>query len=168
MKSGNVGGGTEKAQVVESFQEGDVVGLTAAAIRRREFSNMTPRLLYEIGQPNEFLVVHAFETEKDGPCISLLPCCTVFLDRERGGKKRCTGHPAALFEKKDFKRMAKKGDKSSSIHLPFMLLPLLGINWEEDEQNPSFKFHALGKELLKVDGPIAKLLKNLAEENNAL
>lgn len=167
MDSGNVGGETGEAQAVDSFQEGDVVALTAAAIRRREFSNMTPRLLYEIGHPNEFLVMHVFETEKQGQCISLYPCCTVFLDREKSGKKRCTGHPAALFEKKGMKRMPRKGDKSSSLHLPFIPIPLAGVDWEEDENSPVFKVHGLGKEV-KITGPFAKLLKKIAEENNLL
>jgi hypothetical protein len=63
--------------------------------------------------------------------------------------------------------MPKKGDKSSSIHLPFMHYALAGIHWEEDETNPAIKANILGKEL-SLTGPIAKMLKNLAEENNIL
>lgn len=166
-KSGNVQR-EEKPQVSEvpQFQEGDVVCLTPAAIRRSGISNMTPRVLYEIGHPNEFVVFHVFEDPKEGPCVSLLPCCSVFEDRKTG-KKRCTGHPAVHFEKKSVKRMPKKGDKSSSIHLPWMQVALAGIHWEEDETNPALKVNILGKEV-SLTGPAAKLVKSLAEDNNFL
>lgn len=166
-KSGNVHR-EEKPKVSEipQFKEGDVVSLTAAAIRRSGISNMTPRVLYEIGHPNEFVVFHVFEDAKDGACISLLPCCGIFKDREKG-KDRCGGHSALHFEKKGVKRAPKKGDKSSSIHLPFMQYAMAGINWEDDENSPTLKAHILGKEI-SLTGPFAKLLKTLAEENNVL
>lgn len=166
-KSGNVRR-EEKTKVEEipQFQEGDIVSLTPAAIRRSGVSNMTPRLLYEIGHPNEFVVFDVFEDKELGPCISLLPCCSIFEDRS-SNKKRCGGHPAIHFEKRSQKRLPKKGDKSSSIHLPFMQYALAGINWEEDENNPALKAHVLGKEV-SLTGPIAKLLKQLAEDNNVL
>jgi len=156
-----------KAQEIPQFQEGDVVSLTAAAIRRSGASNMTPKLLYEIGHPNEFVVFDVFEDKEYGPCISLLPCCSIFEDRGGNKEKRCGGHPAIHFEKKSQKRMPKKGDKSSSIHLPFMQMALAGINWEEDDSNPALKAHILGKEV-SLTGPIAKMLKQLAEDNNVL
>lgn len=166
-KSGNVQREEKaKAEAIPQFQEGDVVCLTAAAIRRSGISNMTPRVLYEIGHPNEFVVFHSFDDEKMGPCVSLLPCCSVFEERKTG-KKRCTGHPAVHFEKKSHKRMPKKGDKSTSIHLPFMQVALAAINWEEDESNPALKANVLGKEIA-LTGPLAKLLKGIAEENNIL
>jgi hypothetical protein len=166
-KTGNVRR-EQKASVEEipQFTQGDVISLTAAAIRRSGISNMTPRVLYEIGHPNEFVVFDAFDDPVEGPCVSLLPCCTIYEDRKTG-KKRCTGHPAVHFEKKSTKRLPKKGDKSSSIHLPFMQVALAGINWEEDESNPALKAHVLGKELT-LTGPWAKMLKQLAEDNNVL
>ena len=166
-KSGNVRREPKtKVEEIPQFQEGDVVSLTAAAIRRSGISNMTPKLLYEIGHPNEFVVFDIFDDEKLGPCISLLPCCSIFDDREQG-TKRCSGHPAIHFEKKSVKRLPKKGDKSSSIHLPFMQMALASINWEEDEDNPALKVNILGKEL-SLSGLPAKMLKQLAEENNVL
>lgn len=157
-----------KVQEIPTFKEGDVVSLTPAAIRRSGASNMTPKLLYEIGHPNEFVVFDVFDDKDYGPCISLLPCCSIFEDRGSSSKdKRCGGHPAIHFQKKTVKRMPKKGDKSSSIHLPFMQIALAGINWEEDESNPALKANILGKEI-SVTGPIAKMLKQLAEDNNVL
>lgn len=166
-KSGNVHREEKpKASEIPQFSEGDVVCLTAAAIRRSGIKNMTPRVLYEIGQPNEFVVFNVFDDPKSGPCISVLPCCGIYDDRETG-KKRCGGHAAVHFEKKSIKRMPKKGDKSSSIHLPFMQVALAGIHWEEDDENPAIKVDILGKEI-SLSGPIAKMLKGLAEDNNIL
>jgi hypothetical protein len=48
-----------------------------------------------------------------------------------------------------------------------MQMALAGINWEEDESNPALKAHILGKEV-SLTGPIAKMLKQLAEDNNVL
>lgn len=160
-----------KAEEIPQFEPGDIVCLTAAAIRRSGIHTMTPRVLYEIGHPNEFLVYQYVIDEIEGPCVTLVNCCTWkghegFIDRA-SGKRRCTGHPAVHFEKKSHKRMPKKGDKSTSIHLPFMQMALAGIHWEEDESNPALKANILGKEL-SLTGPIAKMLKQLAEDNNVL
>lgn len=176
-RSGNVRAESrEEIQVIPQFEEGDLVSLTPAAIRRREFANMTPRLLYEIGHPNEFLVLGVFDHEKEGPCATLYPCCTWkkkddsvmpgFLDRNTG-KPRCTGHPAVLFEKKSFKRIPRKGDKSSSIHIPFLPIALAEIAWEEDENNPSLKGRVAGQEIA-FTGVLGKMIKNVLEENNLL
>lgn len=158
-----------KVEEIPQFESGDVICLTAAAIRRSGIATMTPRILYEIGHPNEFLVYQAVDDDEAGPVVTLANCCSWdkhegFIDRKTG-KQRCTGHPAVHFEKKGVKRMPKKGDKSSSIHLPFMKVALAGINWEEDETNPSLKGHILGNEI-SLTGLPAKLLKQLAEENN--
>lgn len=179
MKSrdGNIVGEEKpEAEEIPTFEPGDIVCLTPAAIRRSGIGNMTPRLLYEIGHPNEFLVYSYTVTEADGPCVTLLNCCSWsmnegkkhlgFIDRKTG-KRRCTGHPAIHFEKKSQKRMPKKGDKSSSIHLPFMQAALAGIHWEEDEDNPALKVSVLGKELA-LTGPLAKIFKGLAEDNSFL
>lgn len=178
-KSGNVHREEKpEAEEIPEFQPGDVVSLTPAAIRRSGISNMTPRVLYEIGHPNQFHVWRSFEDEQEGPCVTLVECCSWekneghwekhegYIDR-KSGKRRCTGHPSIHFEKKGKKRMPKKGDKSSSIHLPFMEYALAGLQWEEDENNPALKAHVMGKEL-SLTGPIAKIIKQLAEENNVL
>ncbi len=160
-----------KVEEIPQFEPGDVVCLTAAAIRRSGIKTMTPRVLYEIGHPNEFLVYQYVMDDVEGPCVTLVNCCTWkghegFIDRN-SGKRRCTGHPAIHFEKKSMKRMPKKGDKSSSIHLPFLPVALAGIDWQEDDSNPALKAHILGKEI-SLTGPFAKVLKQLAEENNVL
>jgi hypothetical protein len=155
-----------KIEEMPTFEKGDVVALTAAVIRRRDYANMTPRLLYEVGHPNEFLVTDVFETPDDGPCLQLYPCCRRFEDRENG-KTRCTGHPAMLFQKIKKVRQAKKGDRSSSLHLPFMEHALAALHWEENEDSPAIKAQVLGKEV-SLSGPLAKILKQLAEENNIL
>lgn len=165
-----------KAERVPVFEPGDIISLTAAALRKKKLVNMTPRLLYEIGHPNEFLVLETFEHPVDGPCVAL-SCCTRqmdengkpivrFVDRKTG-KMRCNGHRSNYFEKKSFKRLPKKGDKSTSIHIPFLPFELAGVHWEEDESNPALKVSVAGKEV-GLTGAFAKLLKNVAEENGIL
>jgi hypothetical protein len=166
-----------RAEEIPQFERGDVVALTAAVIRRRDYANMTPRLLYEIGHPNEFHVLRSFE-HKGQPHITLVDCCSWekqeglwddhegFIDRETGSP-RCTGHPAILFQKIKKIRMTRKGDKSTSIHIPFIEQALAALRWEEDENSPALKAQVLGKEI-SLTGPVAKLVKQLAEENNIL
>lgn len=166
-KDGNVK--VDEAEAVggppQKFEEGDVVALTQAALRIGRLELMTPRLLHHIGHPNEFVVLDAFDTGDDGPCLSLWPCCYRFADRKTG-KRRCQGHPAVYFEKVRALRTPKKGDKSSSLVLPF-LGEILGFEYEEDEQNPKFNANLFG---LKgaASGYFAKVLKGLAEEGKAL
>lgn len=162
---------TTPTRKLPHFEPGDIVSLTAAALRRKKLSSMTPRLLYEIGHPNEFLVLETFSHAEDGPCIAL-SCCTRdednvrFVDRKTG-KMRCNGHQVSHFEKKGYKRLPKKGDKSTSLHIPFLPFELAGVHWEEDESNPGFKVSVAGKEI-GVTGALAKLLKNVAEENGII
>jgi hypothetical protein len=155
-----------KTDEVPNLEKGDVVALTAAVIRRRDYANMTPRLLYEIGHPNEFLVTDVFETPDDGLCVQLFPCCRRFEDRENG-KVRCTGHPAILFQKIKKERQAKKGDRSTAIHIPFLEQALAALYYDEDEASPTVRASILGKEV-SLSGPIAKMVKQFAEENNIL
>jgi hypothetical protein len=169
--SGNVKHGPEEVEKTEekkqAFEEGDVVALTPSALRIGRIQGMTPRLLYTIGQPNEFMVLHVFETEADGLCLALFPCCLRFVDRDRNGQVRCKGHPAVYFEKVDKRRIPKKGDKSSSVHLPFLPFEVAGLHYEEDEENPRLTLNLFGKRV-DTTGPLSKFLKKLAEENKIL
>lgn len=166
-KNGNVRRDEKpRAEEIPHLEKGDVVALTAAVIRRRDYANMTPRLLYEIGHPNEFLVTDAFDTPEDGLCVQLYPCCRRFEDREKG-KIRCTGHPAILFQKIKRVRQPKKGDKSSAIQIPFLDQALAALYYDEDEVSPTVRASILGKEVA-LSGPIAKMVKQFAEDNNIL
>lgn len=166
-KGGNVQ--SEELEVPKSSQEkfadGDVVAITQAALRIGRLALMTPRVLYGIGHPNEFVVLDVFETESDGVCLALWPCCHRFKDRKTG-KKICPGHPAVYFEKVGSIRSPKKGDKSSSLVLPF-LGEVLGFDYEEGDEeggeNPKMNANLFG---LKggASGYWAKLLKKLAED----
>lgn len=154
-------------QKKQAFEEGDIVALTQSALRIGRIQGMTPRLLYTIGHPNEFMVMHAFENQADGLCVTLFPCCFRFLDRDRNNQPRCKGHPAVYFEKINKVRIPKKGDKSSSIHLPFLPFEVAGLHYEEDEDNPRLTLNLFGK---KIDtmGPLSNFLKKLAEDNKVL
>jgi|FLYN01.1.fsa_nt_gi hypothetical protein len=166
QKSGNVRQKADPAEnktETESFQEGDIVALTPTALRLGNLSMMSPRLLYQIGWPNQFVVLHTFEDEENGPCVSLYPCCMVLVDR-RSGNYRCTGHPAQYFEKIDVLRQPQKGDRSVSISLP-LIKEIVGADYEEDEQSPRLTVRVLGQKGV-ITGPWAKLIKNLAEANN--
>jgi hypothetical protein len=149
----------------EKFEEGDVVGLTQAALRIGRLELMTPRLLRQIGHPNEFIVLDAFKSDEDGVCLTLWPCCFRFVDHKTG-KKRCQGHPSVYFEKTGSLRMPKQGDKSSSLILPF-LGEVLGFDYQEDESNPEIQANVFGMKG-SASGYFAKMLKKLAEESKIL
>lgn len=157
----------EKPQEKQAFEEGDIVALTQSALRIGRIQGMTPRLLYTIGHPNEFMVMHTFESPADGLCLTLFPCCTRFVDRERNSQPRCKGHPAMYFEKVDKGRIPRKGDKSSSVHIPFLPFEVAGVHYQEDDENPSLTLNLFGKHL-QTTGPLSKFLKKLAEDNKIL
>ena len=161
----NTGG--EQEEKKQAFEEGDVVSLTQSALRIGRIQRMTPRVLYAIGHPNEFMVLDAFENEADGLCLTLWPCCFRYVDRERNNQLLCKGHPAVYFEKVNKVRMPKKGDKSSSVHLPFLPFEVAGLHYEEDEDNPRLTLNLFGKSIDTM-GPLSKFLKKLAEENKLL
>jgi hypothetical protein len=58
--------------------------------------------------------------------------------------------------------MPQKGDKSSSLILPF-LGEVLGFDYHEDEQNPEIAANVFGMKG-SASGYFAKVLKKLAEE----
>ena len=163
-KSGNVENEKEaKAPEPPRFQVGDVVAITQAALRMGRLAGMSPRILYRVGQPNEFLVIETFETAVDGPCIRLMECCgRGMVDRDKNNKRRCNdGHPALFFEKVDVMRMPQKGDKASSVFLPF-LGEVAKFEWHEDENTPAFVANLGGKKIA-LTGFFAKLLKTAVE-----
>lgn len=154
---------------INRYQPGDVVAMTPAALRTPRIAKMSPRLHYDLTGENKFLVLLAYIHPEEGPCVSL-PCCNIpsigdFEGNEgwidpKTGLERCNGHPEVYFEKVDFKRLPKKGDKSFSVMLPF--LPKFGLEYLEDDENPQFVGRALGGEA-SVTGIFAKFLKQLAE-----
>lgn len=146
----------EPAEQVQ-FTEGDVVALTQQALRTSRLSTMSPRMLHGIGWPNFFVVLHTFETEGDGPCVTLFPCCLTLVDR-RTNKHRCTGHPATFFEKVDQTRVPRKGDRQSAVHVPFFG-KIVDVAYEDDPDNPQIKTQAGPFEFLFTGG-FAKLLKS--------
>ena len=147
------------------YKEGDVVALTAAALRIGRLSKMTPRLLHQKGHPNEFVVISTFEKGEDGVCLELWPCCNGFLD-PKTGNILCQGHHAVYFEKVDQLRMPKKGDKGSSLILPF-LGEVFGMSYFEDEENPEISANLFGMKG-SASGHFAKILKKLAEDAKIL
>lgn len=166
-KNGNVTREAEDAQAHEAqlFQEGDVVALTQAALRKGgTFQKMSPRAHYAIGWPNEFLVLGTFEDPDDGPCVSLWPCCVVLRP---DSPYTHGGHPVRHFEKIDVVRMPKKGDKTSSVVLPFGIGELVGFEYHEDSEKPEFVARVAGKEGV-LTGVLATLLKKFAESANII
>lgn len=151
------------------FEEGDVVAMTQATLRIGRLQGMSTRLLYTIGWPNEFLVTRSFDDEEDGPCVSLWPCCLppfgIGLVDRRGSQFRCKGHPTLYFEKVAVTKTPKKGDKLSSIVLPFGIGEILGLEWHEEEEE--FVGRILGKEGA-VAGALGKYIKKIAESNNLM
>lgn len=155
---GNIVGKIEK-KPTPRFEPGDVVALTQAALRMPKLKTMVPYQLWKIGHPNAFLVVHTFDDEERGQCVGLYPCCTRFTNHDTE-KPRCTGHPTEFFQKVDRKRVPKKGDRTTSVYLPFIDGEVGGIQYCEDEDNPSIKVNVGGIKA-GVDGVVAKGIKDL-------
>lgn len=155
----------EKAR--PEIKEGDIVALTPAALKMGRLEAMTPRLLYHIGHENRFIVDKTFETEEDGLCLKLFPCCFRFVNDHQTKQFRCKGHPAIYFDKVGTVRTPQKGDKSSSLVLP-ILGEIFRFDYKEDENAPKFSadLPVLGKGV--VTGFLAKFVKQLAEEGKIL
>lgn len=122
----------EKAPKVDrSFKPGDVVALTQSALRMPKLQAMSCRVIYSIGMPNEFIVKGVSEREEHGLCLSLYPCCDIRVDRKRNFFY-CEGHPAIYFEKVNYRRLPKSGDKVASIVLP-LLGEIYRAEYRDDE-----------------------------------
>lgn len=170
---GNVQGeNSEKEKPpVEEFRPGDIVGLTAEAIKNGP-RLMSPKRLCSVGWPNEFQVVHVFETEEDGVCLFLNPCCQNLI--KRNGGWACTGHPVKLDGKMMFakvkpevvKRPRKKGDRATSIVAP-LLGELGAIEYLEDEEDPGLVLRILGQQTV-MKGSVAKAVAQFAKDNGLL
>lgn len=152
----------------DEIQKGDVVALTTAALRiRGPLETMTPRALYQIGHPNEFMVLETFKTDEDGPCL-VLPCCMYFEDRKVKSSVRplCKGHPAVHFKKIGVIRIPQPGDKTAAVVWPWG--DLFKLEWKDDPDNPEISAKLLGINLGGLVGEPAKWVKKMAEDNKAL
>lgn len=163
--SGNVQRDQEAQAQKADWKEGDFAVLTPSALRMGRLEAMSPRLLHQLGWDEPFGVMHVFETQEDGLCLTLYPCCMRLRDR-RTGKFRCTGHPAIYFQKTEYGRQQKKGDKSTSVSLP-LIGEILSFDYEEDPQNPKARAKIFGQETL-VTGEFARILAKVAEDNKIL
>lgn len=155
----------------QEIREGDYVQLTAAALKMPRLSLMTPRLLYQIGHPGIFQVLHVFETEEDGICLTLGECCRNFVADRKTGQYRCSGHPAVYFEKvmdaePATPRARKPGDRSVSAVLPF-IGEAAAVDYEEDEENPKLTVRILGKSTV-FTGTLARIFGEAAKHNKIL
>lgn len=150
----------------EIFKPGDIVRLTPDAMKNGP-SLMAPKRLYSVGWPNEFQVIDVFEME-DGPYITLNACCRNLI-RHATGAWVCTGHPAKWFEKtkpEAAARPRKKGDRSTSITVPFMG-ELGAIDYLEDEEDPGLVLRILGQQTV-MKGSVAKAVAQFAKDNGLL
>lgn len=166
-----------KTKALEDIRPGDVVAITPAALRMARLSTMSPRLLYQIGWPNAFQVMHVFDTEEDGVCVTLDACCMNLVDR-RTGKNRCTGHPVVFFEKleperpkgkaekEQPERQRKPGDRGTSVSVPW-IGELASIDFQEDEHNPTLTINIAGKRTM-FTGSLAKIFAEAAKQSNIL
>lgn len=147
------------------WKEGDFAVLTPTAMRMGRLDTMSPKLLYQLGWDDPFAVMHVFETAEDGVCLTLYPCCLQLRDR-RTGKYRCTGHPAIYFQKVEYGRHARKGDRSTSVTLP-LIGEILSVDYEEDAENPRARAKIFGQETV-VTGELARILAKVAQDNKVL
>lgn len=165
-RNGNVEG-VERVAAHQVFEPGDVVALTASALRITRISGMTPRLMYSIGHPNKFIVFDTFDDPEDGICLILECCRGNYVNRKKNGKMRCEGHPGIYFEVIDRIRLPKKGDKASAVHLPFVG-QLAGLRWEQDEDNPRLTLDLPFGQKVEALGPLAQMFKKIAENSGIL
>lgn len=165
-KNGNIEP-DEQVTEPQAFEPGDVVALTASALRITRISGMTPRLMYSIGHPNQFIVFDTEDDPEDGICLILECCRGRYVNRSRNGQWKCKSHPGIYFEKIDRIRLPKKGDKSSSVSLPFVG-QLAGVHWEQDEDNPRLTLELPFGQKLEALGPLAQMFKKIAENNGIL
>lgn len=155
----------------EVFKAGDIVSLTERAIKAAP-RLMSPKRLFSVGWPNEFQVVHVFETPEDGTCLFLNPCCQNLV--KRNGAWACQGHPVifegiTIFQKTTpevAKRPRRKGDRTTSIMVPF-LGELGAIEYLEDEEDPGLVLRILGQQTA-MKGSVAKAVAQFAKENGLL
>jgi len=157
----------EHAPEPQAFEPGDVVALTASALRITRISGMTPRLMYSVGHRNEFVVFDTYEDAEDGICLVLECCRGNYVNRSKNGQWKCKGHPGIYFEKIDRIRIPQKGDKSSSVSLPF-IGQLAGVRWEQDEDNPRLSLELPFGQKIEALGPLAQMLKKVAESQGIL
>jgi hypothetical protein len=126
-----------------------------------------------VGWPNEFQVIHVFETPEDGVCLVLSPCCQNLINHGTGAWS-CTGHPVKLDGKTMFekvkpevvKRPRKKGDRATSIVAP-LLGELGAIEYLEDEEDPGLVLRILGQQTV-MKGSVAKAVAKFAQDNGLL
>lgn len=157
---------------VEEFKPGDIVALTEKAMKNGP-RLMSPKRLFSVGWPNEFQVVHVFETEEDGVCLFLNPCCQNLLNYGTGAWA-CQGHPVrwegkTMFQKTTpevSKRPRKKGDRTTSIVAP-VLGELGAIEYLEDEEDPGLVLRILGQQTV-MKGSVAKAVAQFAKDNGLL
>lgn len=164
----------------EAFEPGDIVALTPSAIKEPRLRTMGPRILYDVGWRNEFLVLETFQTEQDGDCVVLDPCCGQILADRATDRTRCiNGHPASFFKKvgtlnqplhpeegEEADRPRNKGDRSSSASFPW-LGEVAAFSYEDHPEIPKLKIKIAGKTTM-LTGPIAKMIAEVAKANNLL
>lgn len=93
--NGNVSDIT-KIDSLGPIHPGDYIRIKTSELDRVE---MSPKALYNVGHPNEFLVLTTFE-HSGIKCVSLEECCEKLKNRATG-QFLCTGHPEKYFEKTD-------------------------------------------------------------------
>jgi len=169
---GNVQDGVKKERSLEDFKPGDIVGLTEKGIKAGP-RLLSARRLYSVGWPNEFQVIHVFETEEDGVCLVLNPCCQNLVNHGTGAWL-CRGHPVkwkgvTMFEKvkpEVTRRPRKQGDRATSIVAP-ILGELGALEYLEDAEDPGLVLRILGQQTV-LKGSVAKALAQFAKDNGIL
>lgn len=129
----------------EEIRPGDLVQIRAASFSE---AKMTPIDLFNVGWPNMFLVLEAFDHEGK-KCLRLDPCCEWMVNRATGAFL-CRGHYTKYFEKvhEAVIREPKKGDRKTSVQLPFVG-DVVSLDYQNEEENPTLLLQVKG-----LRGPI--------------
>lgn len=157
----------------QEFKVGDCVRLSKRALKDAAYKEIGPRVLIEIGWPNEFYIERIAIDPEGNPAITLSACCCNLV---RKGEYRCKYHPAHLFEKIDLgaapgsapdleSRVRNPGDREAVLTTPFG--DVASLKYFEDEKEPGLVADLFGKRFL-MSGAYVREIYKFAQQKGIL
>ena len=164
MKSGNVKVPPEVYPAPkERIEAGDVVSMTPEALKTVT-PGTSPKVLVDLGWPNEFMVERVFDHHVHGPCVQLQECCLRRKDlKDKKNPFACSGHPMGFFTRLrgSPEESFEPGDARASVTVPF-LGELLGYNYRAKDKKATFR---VGGQEMEAEGAFAELLNSIVKKH---